>query len=88
LPAAFLFRTAPPYRLPVFLPGFLSCCLTNRGCEITVSHDTKQGEDGGTITETIIYDQATASLKGSPDSFDWWGVTSVVSECPKEEEVE
>ena len=53
---------------PVFLPGFLSCCLTNRGCEITVSHDTKQGEDGGTITETITYDQATGTLSGSPTS--------------------
>ena len=60
--------------------------LDNGNCEITVSHDTKQGEDGGTITETITYDKATGTLSGSPDFFDGSLVTSVVSECPKEEE--
>jgi len=52
---------------------------------IDVAHDTKQGQAGGTKTETVTYDSTTGKLSGSPGFFDGSGVTSVVSECPAEE---
>ena len=38
--------------------------MSNGNYQITVAHDTNQGQGGGTVTETLIYDAAAGVLRG------------------------
>ena len=58
--------------------------LANGKYVIYVAHDTAQDEDGGEITEKIIYDPETGKFEGSPGFFDGSGFSYFVVECPKE----
>ena len=50
---------------------------------IDVAHDTKQGQAGGTKTETITYDPNTKKFTGSPGFFDGSSFRYAVVECPE-----
>lgn len=49
---------------------------------IDVAHDTKQGEKGGTLTETVTYDPAANQISGGA-WLDKGKVLSFVVECPR-----
>jgi hypothetical protein len=49
---------------------------------IDVAHDTKQGEDGGTTTETVTYDPRTNKISGGT-WMDGTQLQTFVIECPK-----
>ena len=49
---------------------------------IDVAHDTKQGQPGGTKTDTITYDPNTNKFTGSPHFFDGSSFRYAVVECP------
>jgi hypothetical protein len=50
---------------------------------IDIAHDTEQGNEGGTVTETITYDPATGEFTGSPGFFDGSSFQYAVVECPE-----
>lgn len=56
--------------------------LDNGKYSITVRHDTKQGEPGGTIDETVTYDPSTNKVEGGT-WLDGKRVDNFVVECPK-----
>lgn len=58
--------------------------LKNGKYSIDIVHDTKQGEPGGTIKETVIYDPDTEKFKGGM-LVDGADLNNFVVECPKEE---
>ncbi|MBN2446105.1 MAG: hypothetical protein JXO22_05245 [Phycisphaerae bacterium] len=52
---------------------------------IYVTHDTKQGEDGGTVTEPITYNPTTGDVTGgAPGFFSGSPLRGFVVECPVE----
>lgn len=59
--------------------------LGNGDYAIDVSHDTKQGTDGGVQTDTIIYDSDTGKFTGSPGFFNGSSFRYAIVECPKKE---
>ena len=54
---------------------------------IDVAHDTKQGQNGGTKTETIFYDPSTKKFTGSPGFFDGSSFRYAVVECPAKTDI-
>ncbi len=53
---------------------------------IYVTHDTQQGQNGGTVTEAITYDPATGQLQGgAPGFFGGYSIRGFVIECPAPE---
>jgi len=50
--------------------------------KIVVAHDTDQGNPGGTMTQSIIYNPATKKFEGSPGFFDGSSFRYAVVECP------
>lgn len=48
---------------------------------VQITHDTKQGEAGGTKTETVTYDPATGKFTGG--SLNGWSLHHTVVESPK-----
>ena len=56
--------------------------LSNGKYIFAITHDTKQGEDGGTETQLVVYDATTKKFTGGK-WIDGKALSKIVVECPK-----